>query len=126
MARAAPDGHTLPVASTSTLVFNPLLSRNLRYDAERDFAGISMLAVAPMVMVVNAQSPARTVEEFVQRAKAAPGKYNFGSAGLGSSLHLAAELFQSLARVDMVHIPYKGSRPRRAAPAALSTSSTGD
>jgi len=115
VARAAPDGHTLLLATTSTLVLNPVLMANLRYDAERDFAGVSMLASAPMVMVVNASSPAASVQEFVALARREPGKLNFGSAGTGSSLHMAGELFKAMANVDIVHVPYKGSQPALAA-----------
>lgn len=111
VARAAPDGHTLLVATTSTLVLNPLLMQNLRYDAERDFAGVSMLAVAPMVMVVSAASPLRSVKDFVESAKSQPGRLNYGSAGTGSSLHMAGELFKAMAGIDIVHVPYKGSQP---------------
>ncbi len=115
VARAAPDGHTMLLATTSTLVLNPLLMTNLRYDAERDFASVSMLAAAPMVMVVNADSPAKSVKDFVELAKAQPGKLNFGSAGTGSSLHMAGELFKAMANIDVVHVPYKGSQAALAA-----------
>lgn len=109
VAKAPPDGYTLLLASTSTLVFNPILNTGIQYDPQRDFAGVSMIASAPVVMVVNAASPAKRLEDFVQLARNAPSKLNFGSAGQGSSLHLAAELLMSMVNVDMVHIPYKGS-----------------
>lgn len=109
VAKAQPDGYTLLLASTSTLVFNPLLNPGIQYDPERDFAGVSLIASAPVVMVVNAASPAKNLEDFIKLARSSPGKLNFGSAGHGSSLHLAAELFLSMMGVDMVHIPYKGS-----------------
>jgi tripartite-type tricarboxylate transporter receptor subunit TctC len=81
------------------------------YDTLRDFAPVSLVGTAPQVLVVHPSVPARTVAELVQLAKSQPGKLNYGSAGVGSSTHLAAELFKSLGGIDIVHVPYKGTGP---------------
>ena len=111
VARAKPDGHTLLLASTTTMVLNPLMSNKLRYSPAEDLAPVSMLAEAPMVMLVNSRSGANQLSEWISMAKKRPHQLNFGSAGVGSSIHLAGELFKSMAKIDMVHIPYKGSQP---------------
>lgn len=110
VARAVPDGHTLLLASTSTMVINPLLNPRLRYDAEHSFSGVSMLAEAPMVMLVPGHAPARTLREWVDATRATPGRLNFGSAGHGSSLHLVAELFAAQTGLQLVHVPFSGSQ----------------
>ena len=111
VARAKPDGHTLLLASTTTMVLNPLMSNKLRYSPAEDLAPVSMLAEAPMVMLVNSRSGTHQLNEWISMAKKKPHQLNFGSAGVGSSIHLAGELFKSMAKIDMVHIPYKGSQP---------------
>jgi len=111
VARAKPDGHTLLLASTTTMVLNPLMSNKLRYSPAEDLAPVSMLAEAPMVMLVNSRSGTNQLNEWISMAKKKPHQLNFGSAGVGSSIHLAGELFKSMAKIDMVHIPYKGSQP---------------
>ena len=115
VAKAAPDGYTLFMGSSASLAVNPLLYTKLPYDTKADFAGISMLAASPLVMVVNPMVPAKTVKEFIALAKSQPGKFNFSSAGNGNPLHLAGELFKTEAGIDMVHIPYNGSAPALAA-----------
>ena len=115
VAKAAPDGYTLFMGSSASLAVNPLLYTKLPYDPKADFAGISMLATSPLVMVVNPTVPAKTVKEFIALAKSQPGKFNFSSAGNGNPLHLAGELFKTEAGIDMVHIPYNGSAPALAA-----------
>ena len=110
MARAAPDGYTLLLGSSSTFVFNPLISSGLRYDPDRDFVGISPLATAPMVLLV----PAKRNDAFtawLQRARDKPGQFNFGSPGRGSSLHLAFESLMAATGIRLAHIPYRGSQP---------------
>jgi tripartite-type tricarboxylate transporter receptor subunit TctC len=111
VAKSPADGYTVLLAGTTTLVLNPLLSSKLPYDTQRDFTGAAMLASSPMVMVVNARNPAASAQDFVRAAKAKPGALNFGSAGNGSSLQLAGELFKTMADIEMTHVPFKGSPP---------------
>lgn len=111
VARSKPDGHTLLLASTTTMVLNPLMSAKPRYSPSEDLTPVSMLAEAPMVMLINSRSNANQLNDWISLAKKKPGQMNFGSAGVGSSIHLAGELFKSMAKLEMVHIPYKGSQP---------------
>ena len=108
-ANAAADGYTLLLGTGTTFSLNPLLKKGLAYDTDRDFRMVSIIAEVPIVFIVNPQFPAKTLAEFVAYAKANPGKVNFSSSGLGSSLHLAAELFAQQAGIRMVHVPYPGS-----------------
>jgi tripartite-type tricarboxylate transporter receptor subunit TctC len=110
-ARATPDGYTLFLTSGGTLTANRALFRSLPFDTLRDFAPISLVAFVPNVIVVNPSVPARTLAELIAHAKANPGKLNFGSAGPGTSLHLAAALFCARAGIEMAHIPYRGGAP---------------
>jgi tripartite-type tricarboxylate transporter receptor subunit TctC len=110
-ARAPADGYTLLVATVTTLAVNPALNSRLPYDPERDFAPVSMLGSTPYLLAVHPQLPARSVPQLIAYAKASPGKLSFGSAGSGSSAHLAGELLKHMAAIDIVHIPYKGSGP---------------
>jgi tripartite-type tricarboxylate transporter receptor subunit TctC len=107
--KATPDGYTLLLAS-STFLFAPLFGDTL-YDPVKDFLPISMLAKAPNVVVVHPAVPVTSVKELIALAKARPGALNYGSGGTGSSLHLAAELFKQMARVDIARIAYKGAGP---------------
>lgn len=107
-ARSPADGHTLLLTSPS-LVISPSLYKKLNYDTMRDFAAVSMLSTVPNVFVIHPSVPAKNINELVKLAKAHPGKMSFGSGGVGSSNHLAGELFKSLARVDILHVPYKGA-----------------
>lgn len=109
-ARAAPDGYTVFMASTSFSV-SAGLYRKLAYDPVRDLTGISLVASGPLVLVVHPSVPVNSVRELVSLAKSRPGKVTFASGGTGSSLHLAGELFNAGAGVDMVHVPYKGGAP---------------
>jgi tripartite-type tricarboxylate transporter receptor subunit TctC len=109
VARSAPDGYTLMTAGNSDLVMNKLLFRKLSYDSERDFAPVIMLAQAPIALFVHESVPAKTLKEFVDYAKANPGKLNYGSAGVGHPFHLALALFEQRTGTQMVHVPYKGS-----------------
>jgi tripartite-type tricarboxylate transporter receptor subunit TctC len=110
-AKAAPDGHTIFMGNNSTLAINPNLYRKLPYDAVKDFAPVSLLASAPFVLLVHPSLPVRSVKELIALARARPGQLNFGSAGTGITTHLAGEMFNIMARVNMVHIPYKGAGP---------------
>ena len=107
-ARAAPDGYTMVMGSSSNFGVNPSLYRNLPYDAVRDFEPVSMVSFAPNTLVVHPAVPARSVKELVALAKAKPGTLNFGSSGTGGSPHLAGELFKMVTGADVQHIPYKG------------------
>lgn len=106
--RAPADGYTLYLAST-TFTSAPALVRKLPFDTLRDFAPITRLAVVPGALIVHASLPVRSVKEVIALARARPGEVTFGSAGMGSGSHLGGELFKLLARVDMAHVPYKGS-----------------
>jgi len=107
VARSTPDGYTLLVTA-STLTINPSLYANLTFDAVRSFAPVSLVALTPLVLVVHPSLPARSVKELVELARTRPGQLNYGSAGSGSTLHLAGEMFNTFARVKLVHVPYKG------------------
>ncbi len=110
-AKASPDGYTLFMGNNSTLTINPHLYKKLPYDAVRDFAPLSLLASAPFVLLAHPSVPAQSVKELIALARQRPGQLNFGSSGLGISTHLAGEMFKLMARVDIVHIPYKGAAP---------------
>jgi tripartite-type tricarboxylate transporter receptor subunit TctC len=110
-ARSPPDGYTLLLATITTLAVNPALKAKLPYDPQRDFAPVSMLASQPYLLIVYPALPAASVSQLVALAKAQPGKLSFASPGMGAGSHLAAELFKHMARIDVVHIPYKGSAP---------------
>ncbi|WP_029044877.1 tripartite tricarboxylate transporter substrate binding protein [Cupriavidus sp. amp6] len=111
VARAPADGYTLIIVANGMAV-NPALYGKLSYDPVKDFAPVSLLAVVPNVLVANkSRRQEATVKDVIAHARAAPGKYTYASAGNGTSIHLAAELFTSMAHVDMLHIPYKGSGP---------------
>ncbi len=110
VARSDPDGHTLLLHSLSFAI-NRFLYPSLSWDPQADFAPVTLICLVPNVMVVPSSSPIRSVSDFIAHAKAHPGKVNFGSAGVGTSLHLSAELFKRMTGVDMVHVPYKGSAP---------------
>lgn len=110
VAKSAPDGYTVFMASTSFSV-SAGLYRNLPFDPIRSFAPVSSVASGPLVLVVHPQVPVKSVKELIALAKANPGKLTFASGGTGSSPHLSGELFKSIAGVDMVHVPYKGGAP---------------
>ena len=110
VAKAAPDGHTLlMVASSHTVI--PATNTKLPYDAERDFAPIAIVGKNPLLFVVNAQLPAKTLGEFVALAKASPGKLNYATPGAASQSQLVTELFDQRAGISMQHIPYRGGAP---------------
>jgi tripartite-type tricarboxylate transporter receptor subunit TctC len=110
-AKAPADGYTLLYGSTSTLAIAPSLYRDLAYDPRTAFAPISLVSRGPILVAVNASVPARTLKEFIDLAKKAPGKLSYGSAGSGTPPHLAGELFKTVAEVDLLHVPYKGGAP---------------
>jgi tripartite-type tricarboxylate transporter receptor subunit TctC len=110
VAKSDPDGHTILYA-TSSLAVAPSLYRKLSFDPVSDFAPVSHLFDFPFYMFVPNTSPAKTVKEFIAHAKANPGKLTMASPGTGSAPHLAAELFKTMAGVDLVHVPYRGAGP---------------
>ena len=110
VARAAPDGYTLLAAPSSVLVNIPLLSK-VPYDVKRDFAPISRLTSASYVLAAPASLPVNSVSELISYAKAKPGGISYASSGIGTSAHLASELFMSVTGIKMVHIAYKGTGP---------------
>src|SRR5437899_6086691 len=111
VARATPDGYTILMGNVAPNAINVSLFRNLPFDPVADFAPVTLVASTPNILVVHPSTPARTVKEVVALAKAKPGTLNFASAGVGSSSHLAGELFRILAGADIVHVPYKGAGP---------------
>jgi tripartite-type tricarboxylate transporter receptor subunit TctC len=111
VARAAPDGYTVLFGTMGTQAINPALYPKLRYDPLKDFAPISLTHITPRVLVVRASLPAKNIPELMALAKKQPGVLTYGSAGSGSSSHLSGALFESLAGVDMLHVPYRGSAP---------------
>ena len=113
-AKSVPDGYTLLLFHLG-MVFGPALYDSLPYDVVKDFAPISLVGSAPSVLIVNSSLPVRSLREFIALAKAKPGQLNYGTAGTGSSGHLAVELFQDLAHVKFTHVPYKGGGPAVAA-----------
>jgi len=110
VAKSAPDGYTVLVTPTSHAI-NPSIYAKLPYDTVKDFAPVALLVSATTVFVVHPSLPARTINEVVTLAKAQPGKLSFGSAGKGHLFHLTGELFKTAAKIDIVHVPYKGGSP---------------
>lgn len=110
VARAVPDGHTLLMCATAH-VLHPAFYKKMRYDGLRDFAPITQTAVVPNVLVVHPSLPAKSVKELIAIARARPGEILFASAGMGTSSHLAMELFASMARIRLTHVAYKGAPP---------------
>ena len=110
-AKAPPDGYTLFLAGVGSHVVKPNVHAKLAYDPVKDFAPVTLIASAPSVLVVNPAVPARTVSELTAYARANPGKLNYASNGAGSAAQLAAAMYESMAGVKMVHVPYKGIAP---------------
>ena len=110
VAKSPADGYTILFGNIS-LAFNATLYTKLRYDTIRDLAPISLSAVQPNILVIHPGLPAKNLKEFIELARANPGKYNYASAGTGSGTHLAAELLKLQTKIDIVHVPYKGTGP---------------
>ncbi|MFN9130944.1 MAG: Bug family tripartite tricarboxylate transporter substrate binding protein [bacterium] len=111
VARSAPDGYTILMGTTGTHATNPAIYPKLPYHPLKDFTPVSLLAEAPFVLLVNPQLPVKNVEDFIAWAKARPKQYTYGSSGIGSSAHLGYELFNLMAGIKGVHVPYKGLPP---------------
>ncbi len=109
-ARATPDGYTIAMISASATI-HPSVYNNVPYDVVKDFSHVSILASSAFVVVTNPNLPVHSIKELIALAKAKPGQLNFASSGAGGTLHLAGELFKSMAHVDMNHVPYKGGAP---------------
>ena len=109
VAKSSPDGYTLLMATTGVMAFNHYLYAKLPYSAENDLAPVTQIGSLPLILIVPASLPAKSVKELVTLAKAQPGKYSFGTSGAGGATHVTAELFKALANIDIVHVPYKGS-----------------
>ena len=110
-AKAAPDGHTLLMASNAQIVVNPSLYERMSFDPAKDLVTISQSVFTPNILVVHNDVPAKTVQELVAYARAQSGKLTYASAGVGTTQHLAGELFKSMAKVDIQHVPYRGATP---------------
>jgi tripartite-type tricarboxylate transporter receptor subunit TctC len=109
--QAKPDGYTLLLASSSTNAANPYLYKNLGFDPVSDFTPIALIAHVPNVLVVNVESPFTTLDGLITAAKARPGVLSYASSGTGSSANLSGELLKSIAKIDVLHVPYKGVAP---------------
>lgn len=111
VARSPADGYTLIVGNAPILAINPSLFRKLAFDPLKDFEPIAAIAEVPLFLVVHPAAPFKSVQELIQAARRMPGKINYASGSNGSTTHLAMELFKSMAKIDLVHIPFKGSGP---------------
>jgi tripartite-type tricarboxylate transporter receptor subunit TctC len=111
VAHATPDGYTLLMGNNSILATNESLYKRLNYSPEKDFTPITLVGTQANILVVNPEVPARSLKELIALAQAQPGKINFASSGYGAAAHLAGELFKSEAKVNIVHVPYKGAAP---------------
>ena len=114
VAKTVPDGSVFMLASNGSTTIAPALNRNLPYDVRIDFAAVAPIGINPMLLVVRNDLPANNVVELLSLARAQPGKLNGASAGAGGATHLALELFKSMGKVDIVHVPYKGGGPAMA------------
>jgi len=111
VARAAPDGYTLLLGHTGTISINPSLYANAGYDPRKDFAGIGLIASMPVALIAHPNFPAKSVADVIALAKRDPGKLNIGTSAIGTGGYLCAELFKSMAGVDLQIVPYKGTAP---------------
>ena len=111
VAKAAPDGYTILLGTNGTHAINPSLYTKMPYDAIRDFAPLTLIASVPNIFISHPSVPARTMQHIVALARAQPGKVIYASSGTGTPQHLSVELFKSMAKIDMVHVPYKGASP---------------
>ncbi len=110
-AKSPPDGYTLLLGHTGTLAINPALYAKVPYDPVRDFSPVSLVATTALVLVSHPSLPAKTVKDLISLARTRPGQINYATGGNGTGTHLSAELFKTMARVDITHVPYKGSGP---------------
>jgi tripartite-type tricarboxylate transporter receptor subunit TctC len=110
-AEAEPDGYSLLLGNTSTLIIGPLIYKNVNYDAVKSFAPVALLGTTSNLLIVNPALPARSVQELVALARAQPGRLNFSSAGIGTPPHLIGEMFKQRLGLEVVHVPYKGGGP---------------
>ena len=111
VARAAPDGYTLLMGNNSILATNESLYKHINYNPDKDFVPITLVGTQANILVVNPDVPARSLKELIALAQAQPGRINFASSGYGAAAHLAGELFKSEAKINIVHVPYKGAAP---------------
>jgi tripartite-type tricarboxylate transporter receptor subunit TctC len=114
VAKSPPDGAVIMLASNGSTTIAPALNKNMPYDIRTDFAAVAPIGINPMLLVVRNDLPAKNVAELLALARAQPGKLNGASAGAGGATHLALELFKSMGKVDIVHVPYKGGGPAMA------------
>ena len=110
VAKANPDGYTIAITSQSSVAISPTMEK-IAYDPQKDLAPVTLVAAVPEMLVVATSVPAKNMDELVALAKAQPGKLNFASAGIGGLPHLAGELFKLTAKIDIVHVPYRGAAP---------------
>ncbi|MGH8617511.1 MAG: tripartite tricarboxylate transporter substrate binding protein [Burkholderiales bacterium] len=110
-ARANPDGYTLFFGGTASMSINPALHKKLSYDPIADFAAVSLIGTAPSLLTLNPSLPMRSVKDLIEVARAKPGQLTFASSGVGTAPHLAGELFNTMAGVNLVHVPYRGGGP---------------
>ena len=108
VAKAAPDGYTLLLANVAGMVIVPNIQKSMPYDALKDFAPVSLIASAPLLVVVHPSLPVTSIKQLIALGKAKPGQINYASNGVGTSTHLATEMFKTMTKTDFVHIPYKG------------------
>jgi tripartite-type tricarboxylate transporter receptor subunit TctC len=111
VAKAAPDGYTLVIGGTGSLAVNPTLLPNVGYDVRKDFAPVGMIGSSAMIVLIHPSIAAKSIPEMIALAKKQPGKFTYASAGVGSGIHLGAELFAYMAGIKLVHVPYKGTGP---------------
>jgi tripartite-type tricarboxylate transporter receptor subunit TctC len=111
VAKAAPDGYTLLLGHSGTMAINPHLYSNAGYEPAKDFSGVGLVAAMPVALIAHPSFPAKTVSELIAHAKANAGKFNVGSSAIGTGSYLSAELFKSMAGIDMQIVPYKGTAP---------------
>ncbi|MDB5602919.1 MAG: extra-cytoplasmic solute receptor protein [Xanthobacteraceae bacterium] len=111
VAKAEPDGYTLGVVASGNIVINPYLYKTMPFDAKNDVIPVAAIAEAPQVIAIHKDIPAKNLQEFIALAKAKPNTINYGSAGVGTSMHLAGDQFARLAGVQLTHVPYRGAAP---------------
>ena len=111
VAKSAPDGYLMLIGNSGPMTINPVLRQDLGYDSRKDFSPVTWLTSGQMVLVAHPSLPVRSVKDLVALARAHPGALNYGSAGVGNTTHLGMELLQSMAKVKLNHVPYKGVAP---------------